>query len=214
VVRKELMQALKKYLIPALMLIVLGSMLTVTFAQSTILQTQPSCPTYQTNLLVDVVDSVPINVTTGGTVVTRIHVIYPDGTPVTLEPELVSFVWTGSQGQIEFDNVAVTYTGNPGFYTYTQQITEALVQATGEGVVVVAVANCSCSDGANNRGPPGLINSDLTLTPSDNSNVQIGPVTPPQTGPNITSYIVPLIVVILLIIALLLFLMRSRRKKK
>jgi hypothetical protein len=212
-VEPQRVRDLKKYLAPFLMLIILAPALTVVFAQSTILQTQPACPTYQTNILVDLVDSTPINVTTGGTVVTRIHVVYPDGTPVTLEPELVSFLWTGSQGQKEFDNVAVNYTGNPGFYTYAQQVTQDLVQTTGTGIVVVAVVHCSCSDGAGNRGPPGNTDSNLTITPSDNSNVMIGQVTPPQ-GPNLTQYLVPLIVIILLILALLLFFLRSRRRKK
>jgi hypothetical protein len=215
-VRKELRQLLKPYLVPALMLIVLGSALTVVFAQSTVLQTTTTepCPTYQTNLLVDVVDSVPISVTTGGTVVTRIHVIYPDGTPATLEPELVSFLWTGSQGLKQFDNVQVTYTGSPGFYTYSQEITQDLVQATGGGLVVVSAVRCSCSDGGGNRGPTGNTDSNITITPSDNSNVQMGQVTTTVQGPTITSYLVPMIVGILVIIALLLFLMRSRRKKK
>jgi hypothetical protein len=185
------------------------------FAASSVEQTTtPSCPTYQVNLIVDVVDSNPIDAVVGDTIVTRIHVIYQDGTPVTLSPETVSFSWTGSNGQQVFDNVQVVYTGTPGFYNYTQAITSDLVQATGEGKVTIAVLSCSCSDGGGNRGPVSLTDSDLTLTPSDNSNLSIGAVTiTTPTTPTVT-YIIAGVIILLLIIALLLFLRRGRGKRQ
>lgn len=195
------------------MLIAMGSGFTFSFAQPTLMQTQPPCPTYQTNLSIDVVDATPANAAVGGTVVLKFHVIYNDGTPVTLQPEIASFLWTGSQGHVQFDNVAVTSTGEPGFYTYSQQVTQALLDATGGGAVTVSVVVCSCSDGRGNRGPTGNTDSDGTLTPSDNSKVSIGPGGGPQP-PSFLSYLVPLIIAALLIIALLLFLLRSRKKKK
>lgn len=144
---------MKNYLVvTAVMLIVLGSGFTVGFAQPTILQTQPPCPTYQTNLSVDVVNAVPNDVAVGGTVVVKVHVIYNDGTPVTLSPETISFIWTGSKGQSEFDNVQVVYTGDPGFYNYTQQVAQSLFDSTGGGNVNINVVGCSCSDGRGNRG--------------------------------------------------------------
>jgi LPXTG-motif cell wall-anchored protein len=204
-----------KSIVPAmLLLLIVGSAYApIAFGSSSVQQTTttPGCPTYQVNILVDVVDSNPINVVTGDIVVTRVHVVYPDGTPVTLSPETMSFLFNGTKGQMEFDNVQVVYTGTPGFYNYTQTITADLIQATGEGRVIIYVVTCSCSDGAGNRGPPGLISSDLTLTPSDNSNLNVG-ITPPPTGQGLT-YIIAAIIILLLLIALLLFLRRRRKKK-
>ena len=176
-------------------------------------QTQGPCPTYHTILEVDLVNSVPIQSSVGQTVITTFHVIYPDGTPATLNPETTSFLWSGPSGQTEFDNVPVVFTGNVGFYNYTQQLTEDLVKATGQGTVVVSVIACSCQDIQGNRGPTSLTSSNTTLTPSDNSNEVIGPTTPttqPILGSNL---LVPLIVAILLIIAILLALRRRGQKK-
>jgi hypothetical protein len=176
--------------------------------------TTPSCPTYQVILIVDVVDSNPINAAVGDIIVTKVHVVYQDGTPVSLSPETISFRWTGSNGQKQFDNVPVVYTGTPGFYNYTQTITSDLVQATGLGKVTIWAAACSCSDGAGNRGPVSLTDSDLTLTPSDNSNLSIGTPTPPTPIAQPVNYLVLGAIVLLLIIALFLFLLRGRRKKQ
>jgi LPXTG-motif cell wall-anchored protein len=196
-----------------LLLIVGFGSVPIAFASSSVQQTTttPGCPTYQVNILVDVVDSNPINVVAGDIVVTRLHVVYPDGTPVTLSPEIMSFLFNGTKGQMEFDNVQVVYTGTPGFYNYTQTITADLIQATGQGKVTIFVVTCSCSDGGGNRGPPSLISSDLTLTPSDNSNLNVG-ITPPPTS-QVPTYIIAAIIILLLLIALLLFLRRRRKKK-
>jgi hypothetical protein len=197
-----------------LLLAVSSSYTLLVFASTSVGQTQPSCPTYQVNLIVDVVNSNPINAAVGDTVVTTIHVVYQDGTPVTLSPETVSFSWNGTNGQKIFDNVQVVYTGKPGFYNYTQTITQDLVQTTGEGKVTIAVVSCSCSDGGGNRGPISLTDSDLTLTPSDNSNLSIGPSGPTTPTTPVVTYIVAAIIILLLIIALLLFLRRGRKKQK
>lgn len=181
------------------------------FANPLVQQTTPGCPTYQVNLTVDLVNSDPTNPLVGDTVVTRVHVVYNDGTPVTLSPETISFLWKGTAGQKEFDNVAVVYTGEPGFYNYTETVTQDLFQTLGTGQVLLSVVGCSCSDVRANRGPLSLTDSDLTLTPSDNSHLFVGPQTQP---PQPINYLVPAAIALLLIIALLLFLMRSRRKKK
>ena len=202
------------FLLLALSLFGFGSALII-HANPTIQQTQTQgpCPTYHTNLEVDLVNSVPINSAIGQTVITTFHVIYPDGTPATLNPERASFLWGGPSGQTEFDNVLVVFTGNAGFYNYTQQITDDLVKATGQGTVIVSVVACSCQDIQGNRGPTSLTSSNTTLTPSDNSNEVIGPQTPttqPILGSNL---LVPLIIIILLIIATLLALRRRGKKK-
>jgi hypothetical protein len=197
-----------------LLLLIVGSgYMPVAFGASSTQQTTttPGCPTYQVNILVDVVDSNPISVVADTVVVTRVHVVYPDGTPVTLSPETISFLFNGTEGQMEFDNVQVVYTGTPGFYNYTQTITADLIQATGQGKVTIFVVTCSCADGAGNRGPPSLVSSDLTLTPSDNSNLNVGIVSPPTS--QVSMYVVAAIIILLLIIALLLFLRRRRGKK-
>jgi hypothetical protein len=168
------------------------------------------CATYQTNLTVDFVNSVPHLAMTGDNIVTTFHVVYPDGTPVTLTPETASFTWTGPSGQKQYTNVQVAFNGTAGFYTYTQSFTQDLVQATGAGTVTIAVSFCSCSDGLGNRGPTGGISSIDTLIPTDNS--QVGPSTPLATQV-VTNYAVPVIIVILLIFALLLFLLRRRKRK-
>lgn len=184
------------------------------YARGNLLPAQGSCPTYLTNLAVDLVNSSPISITTGDVVTTTFHVVYSDGTPVQLTPQTASFKWSGAAGQKTFDNVQITYTGNPGYYNYTQTVTPDLAQATvgssGTGKIYVQVALCSCSDGLGNRGPTGDIGSGETFSPSDNSNLNAGP--PPSTQQPFT-YVVPIIIAILVIIAILLFLRRSRSKK-
>jgi hypothetical protein len=199
-----------------LVIAISGYSITV-FASVSVQQTTttPSCPTYQVNLLVDLTDATPINAAVGTTVVTKVHVVYQDGTPVTLSPQTMSFLWTGTNGQKEFDNVPVVYTGTPGFYNYTQLITSDLLQATGQGKVTIWVATCSCSDVRANRGPITNTDSDLTLTPSDNSNLNVGtPTTSPNPFEQLITLAAPIAIIILLLIALLLFLRRGREKKQ
>lgn len=176
-------------------------------------QTNPGCPTYQTNLAVDFVNSIPHLALVGDTVVTTFHVVYPDGTPVTLSPETASFNWTGPSGSKEFDNVPVVFNGTAGFYNYTQPFTQDIVQATGAGTITIAAVVCSCQDALGNRGPTGLISSIQTLITSDDS--QIAPPTPtPTPAQMLTNYLVPIAILILLVLAFLLLLLRRRGKKK
>ena len=188
--------------------------------QTTTTTTPHGCSTYQSNLLVDWVNSTPHMVSVGQTIVTTFHIVYPDGTPVTLSPETASFNWTGPSGWKEFGNVQVIYNGTPGFYFYTQNFTQDLVQTTGSGTITIAVAWCSCRDALGNRGPTGDTSSIQTITPLDLS--QIVPliltttttttqVTPPPLIPAILA--IPIIIIILLILALLMFVLRRRRKK-
>jgi hypothetical protein len=173
------------------------------------------CPTYLTNITVDLVNSNPILVTVGTEVTTQLHVVYPDGSPVTLMPETMSFLLNGTAGSKELLNQQVNYTGNPGFYNWTTTITSDIAQATlgasGTGTIYISVITCSCSDQLGNRGPTNYIGSIQTLTPSDNSNLNINPQTPMQQP---VTYVVPLAIALLIIIGLFLFLLRSRRKKK
>ena len=202
----------RSFVVLVLFLLTLGQSAFVLAAPS--VQQTSECPTYQVNLAVDLVDATPSSVSPGSTVTIRVHIIYPDGTPVTLSPETLSFLFVGTAGQNQFSNVPVQFTGTAGFYTYSQQLSDDIVQQLGQGQVNVSVLTCSASDGGGNRGPPGDVSSDYTLTPSDNSTFSIGPG--PTTGPQglTLNYIVLGIVAALLLLALLLFLMRSRKKKK
>lgn len=200
----------------AVALVIFASFLPLgAYAQSNLLPAQVSCPTYLTNLAVDLVNSSPTQVKAGDVVTTTFHVVYPDGTPVTLMPETASFVLIGAAGSKEFNAVSVAYTGNPGSYTYTQTITPDLAQATlgssGAGKITVEVGGCGLSDALSNRGPTGAVASDETLSPSDDSHLNVGSTT--QT-PQAVNYIVPLLIALLIIVAILLFLLRSRRKSK
>jgi len=177
------------------------------------------CPTYLTNLLVVIVDSVPRDVPPYTTVVTTFKVIYPDGTPVTLDPETASFTWVNEAGESKiFKDVPVVPTGEPGFYTYTQTVTPDFPT----GTVTISVAYCSCSDTEGNYGPTGDQNSVTTIYEPDMSIVQIGPRTgplPPPTGAEVLSqllstYLVPILIAVLLIIALILLAARARKKKQ
>jgi len=173
------------------------------------------CPTYLTNLLVVIVDSVPRDVPPYTTVVTTFKVIYPDGTPVTLDPETASFTWVNEAGESKiFKDVPVVPTGEPGFYTYTQTVTPDFPT----GTVTISVAYCSCSDAQMNYGPTDDENSVTTIYEPDISIVQIGPSTmpsPPPTGAELLStYLVPILIALLLIIALILLAARARKKKQ
>jgi len=171
---------------------------------------QGPCPTYQTNLIITLVNANP-NVITGSgqSVVVTFQVAYEDGTPANLLPETTTFVLTGEKGNEQLQSVPVTPTGTPGTYTYTIAFTEDMINKLGAGTITIAIDTCSCSDGLGNRGPTGTISSDMTLTPADNSHLNISP--PPAQQ---VTYVVPLIIALLLILALILFALRRRRKKK
>jgi hypothetical protein len=190
--------------------------------QSTSTTTTRPCPTYQTNLLVIWVDStphVPTSTSVGASVVTIFHVVYPDGSPVKLQPEIASFLWSGSGGEKQFDNVPVAYTGTPGFYRYTATLTQDIVKATGPGVITIAVVRCSCQDQWGNRGPTGTVSSLITSDTSDNSQEQITSQTTTMTTTTQPIQFFPIedvivLIAALLIIAMLLLILRSRRSGK
>lgn len=185
--------------------------------QTTTTTTTPTgCSTYQSNLLVDYVNSTPHMVVVGDTIITTFHVVYPDGTPVTLSPETASFNWTGPSGSKYFSNVPVIYNGTPGFYNYTQGFTQDIIQAAGSGTITIAVSFCSLSDSLGNRGPTGDTSSIQTIIPYDLSQVAVGvttttQVTPPSQFP--TTLAIAIIIIILLILALLMYFLRRRRRK-
>jgi hypothetical protein len=219
--RDSLVIDLKRFVVPSILLLVIISsgFTLLVFAspsvqQATTTTTTPACPTYEINFIVDLVNSAPLNAAVGDTVVTQVHVVYEDGTPVTLSPELLSFLWTGSSGQKEFDNVSVVYTGTPGLYNYSQTITADLLQSTGQGKVTIGVVSCSGLDVNMNRGPISYTDSDLTLTPSDDSNLNVGVPPSPNPFAQLATLVVPLVIILLLILALILFLRRGRGKKK
>jgi len=169
------------------------------------------CPTYLTNLLVDYVNSNLHTVVVGDTVITTFHVVYPDGTPVTLSPETASFSWVSSLGQKIFENVPVVPTGVPGsgYYNYTETVTNDF--PTGE--VTISVLFCCLSDGLGNYGSTDDVSSITTLTTTDDSIVNIGPPGPPTLPELLATYAIPIVIAALLIIALLLLIARSRKKK-
>ena len=124
-------------------------------------------------LMVDLINSVPSSepVIIGEDITTTIHAVYANGDPVSLNPELAGFLWTGSQGRIEFDSVPLVFTGNRGFYDFRETVTADFVNATGPGEATLSVVACSLQDAQGNHGPPQTISSDETLTPSDNSHL-------------------------------------------
>ena len=84
------------------------------------------------DLVVDLINSVPSSepVIIGEEITTRIHVVYANGDSATLNPELAGFLWTGSQGRIEFDSVPLVFTGDRGFYDFRETVTSDFVNAT------------------------------------------------------------------------------------
>jgi hypothetical protein len=162
-------------------------------------------------LIVDFVDSTPQSTGVGTVVVTKFHVIYPDGTPVTLSPEIASFRWLGRSGEKILENVPVVPTGEPGCYTYTETVTDEFPT----GTVVVSVIFCCLSDIMGNYGPTDESSSDTTLAPNDDSVIEIGPPTPkpPTVEQLFITYGVPIAIVVLIAIALILLAARARKRK-
>lgn len=139
----------------------------------------------------------------------KFHAIYPDGEPVTeLDPMQASFGLSNSTSFFaKLINATVVPTANePGNYTYDT----AIASDFPNGPVSISVLANSLRDVVGNIGPPGNVDSTLTLNPYDNSTLQIAP----PTGPTQPSYLVPAIIAALLLIGLVLFLMARRRKKK
>ena len=197
--------ALKRILSILTLLVLVSIVPFVALAETTTARTE--CPTYLTNLLVIFVDSNPRSVEVGTTVVTKFHVVYPDGTPVTLSPETASFSWVSSSGKKVVENVPVAPTGEPGWYTYTQTVDSSFPT----GTVIISVLYCCLSDVQGNFGDTNDTNSDNTLTIEDYSKVNIGPPTPTTIQQLLSTYSIPIVIAILVIIALLLFLLRRKK---
>ena len=176
---------------------------------------EPPCPTYQVNLIIDLVDSNPRSAWVGVTVATRVHVTYPDGTPAVLMPETISFSWSNGTYEKIRPNALVMSTGEPGFYMYLESVKADFPT----GSVTITALLCSCSDIGGNWGPTDDESSLTTITPSDLSILQIGlqmttQTTTTQPAENVlVTYTVPIVIAILLLIALLLLFARGRRKK-
>ncbi len=201
-----------------LVVLVLGT--SASLAVASVSSPAATCPTYLTNLVVDVVDSTPQTATVGTVVVTKVHVTYGDGSPATLSPETLSFLWHGTEGDKTIKDVHVVPLSDPGYYTYTQTVGEDFPT----GLVVISVMFCSGSDTSGNYGPVDDVNSDTTISPTDVSKVQIGPLTtevetttttqPPTLQELLAMYAVPIAIAILVLVAVLLLAIRGRSRKK
>ncbi len=78
-----------------------------------------ACPTYLTNLEVTSVNVTPSTISCGDTAAVTVHLQYPDGTPVSLSPETLTFKCVGSCSSFIFENVPVyPVPGKPGWYTW------------------------------------------------------------------------------------------------
>lgn len=120
------------------------------------------CPTYNTVIVVDFMNTTPKTATVGTTVTTKFHVTYPEGTPAQITN--ASFMWIGLMGEREYDNIKVVSNGTVGFYQYRQDATPDLIHAIGTGQVTVSIIACSLHDLYGNDGPPQSVDSQVTLT--------------------------------------------------
>jgi hypothetical protein len=120
------------------------------------------CPTYLTVLVVDSLDATPKTATPGMTVTITFRATYPEGTPAQITN--ASFLWEGTRGQEEFDNVGVAPNGSAGFYQYRQHVTPDLVHAVGLGHAAVSIIACSLRDPLGNDGPNQNTSTQVTLT--------------------------------------------------
>ena len=217
--------------------VVMAALIIVTSISATPAEARKECPTYLTNLVVDFVNLTPNNVQCGGTVNITVHVVYPDGTPVTLLPETLSFMWSGPCIFLVLENVPVVPTGVPGYYTRIETVTccvnrtltvtttttcnQTCCFPTGTAKVYVLV--CSASDGLGNYGPTDDVSSDETITEGDSSKVNIGSLSATSTSVGQTTtqgksqdllatYAIPIFIAAVLVIAILLA-ARALRKR-
>lgn len=143
-----------------------------------ILLTQPAqvgtatnfCPTYNTVIVVDFVNTTPRTAAEGTMITTTFHAIYPEATPAQISN--ASFLWTGAAGQKEYENIQVASNGTAGFYVYRQDITPDLIHAVGRQATL-SVVPCSLRDVYGNDGPNQNTNSETTPNPNDNSNITL-----------------------------------------
>ncbi len=169
------------------------------------------CPLYHTVIAVDYVNSVPNAASVGTTVVTTFQVVYPDGTPVTLDPLTASFVWVNGSDVKLTRTVTVVYNGTPGFYIYTDTVTNAFPT----GLTDIAVGSCTCSDTAHNFGPTASVDSKATGNAiNGNSTVFIGPGAQPVLVQQPQFPYAIIVGVIALILVVFAFILAIHRRKK
>ena len=145
-----------------------------------------------------------------------IKVEYLDGSPVTLSPEVGTFLLLGPQGySYLYQSVPLTPTGTPGEY----RTSVTLPSDIPNGTYKLYCVHCRLFDGGGNSAPNSDISSDETVIATDSSIVVIGPATatttaPPPTGLISSSLLAGLAILVLLVLLLIALLLRSRKKKK
>ena len=150
----------------------------------------------------------------GTQAVLKFHVLYTIGRAVILNPDQASFSFTNSSGAAKtlINVTVVPVPAQPGNYTYTFAVSPDFPT----GQVTATVLENSLSDGSGNIGPSHNIDSILTITPTDQSVFEVGPLQTTTTAQPAAapSYAVPAIIAFLIILALILFVARRFRKKK
>ena len=144
-----------------------------------------------------------------------IKVEYLDGSPVTLSPEVGTFLLLGPQGySYLYQSVPLTPTGTPGEY----RTSVTLPSDIPNGTYKLYCVHCRLFDGAGNSAPNSDISSDETVIATDSSIVVIGPATATTAttalpGGLSTSLLVGLGILVLIIIIIAALLLRPRKKK-
>ena len=128
------------------------------------------CPTYNTAIAVDYVNTTPRIAAEGTTTTTTFRTTYPEGTPAQITN--ASFTWIGSTGEREYDNIKVVSNGTAGYYQYRQDVTPDLIHAVGRRATISVVA-CSLRDVYRNDGPNQNTSSKTTPPPNDNSTITL-----------------------------------------
>ena len=186
-------------------------------SQTVVAQTQ-TAPVYCVYQQVFLVVKVQVNAETtqaGSSLDVVIRVEYLDGSPVTLDPELGTFLLLGSGYSYLYQMVSLTPTGTPGEY----RTSVTLPSDIPDGTYKLYCVHCTLADDAANFAPNSDISSDETVIATDSSIVVIGPATatttaPPPTGLISPSLLAGLAILVLLVLLLVALLLRSRKKKK
>jgi len=186
-------------------------------SQTVVAQTQ-TAPVYCVYQQVFLVVKVQVNAETtqaGSSLDVVIKVEYLDGSPVTLDPELGTFLLLGSGYSYLYQMVSLTPTGTPGEY----RTSVTLPSDIPNGTYKLYCVHCTLADDAANFAPNSDISSDETVIATDSSIVVIGPATatttaPPPTGLISPSLLAGLAILVLLVLLLVALLLRSRKKKK
>jgi len=179
-------------------------------------QTAPVYCVYQQVFLVVKVQVNPETTQASSSLDVVIKVEYLDGSPVTLDPELGTFLLLGPEGySYLYQMVSLTPTGTPGEY----RTSVTLPSDIPDGTYKLYCVHCTLADDAANFAPNSDISSDETVIANDSSIVVIGPATatttaPPPTGLISPSLLAGLAILVLLVLLLVALLLRSRKKKK